>query len=177
MRQEAFSQILSSYSNGNSLNSSIKHLVKVEEEVTRYYKSKIPYSENKVLYFGVILIIYACFAFATTVFILQKKVFVPLKDVGQKMTDFLNEKYTYQFSVPTSDEIGSLQKNFNAMAQKVLMQMEELKTLDKAKTEFLNIASHELRTPLTSIKGSLTLLLTGVAGEQNDVAKNLMKYC
>lgn len=34
------------------------------------------------------------------------------------------------------------------------------------KNEFISIISHELRTPLTSIRGSLGLLLGGVAGEE-----------
>ena len=36
--------------------------------------------------------------------------------------------------------------------------------LEKAKTEFLNIASHELRGPMTVIKGYLTMLAAGSLG-------------
>ncbi|MDE2021057.1 MAG: HAMP domain-containing histidine kinase, partial [Patescibacteria group bacterium] len=52
---------------------------------------------------------------------------------------------------------------------------EELKTLDQAKSDFLSIASHELRTPLTSIKGSLSLLRSGIVGKLNDMAENLLQ--
>ncbi len=37
--------------------------------------------------------------------------------------------------------------------------------VDRMKSEFISTVSHELRTPLTSIKGSLGLILGGVAGE------------
>src|SRR4029077_16273772 len=37
--------------------------------------------------------------------------------------------------------------------------------LEKAKTEFLNIASHELRGPMTVIKGYLTMLAAGSLGD------------
>jgi signal transduction histidine kinase len=81
------------------------------------------------------------------------------------MMDFLVDRYSFQFSEPETSEIGDLQKTFNSLAERVLNTMDELKTLDQAKSEFLSIASHELRTPMTSIKGSLSLLTSGVMGE------------
>lgn len=40
----------------------------------------------------------------------------------------------------------------------------ELKRMDRMKSEFVSTVSHELRTPLTSIRGSLGLVWSGVAG-------------
>ena len=42
------------------------------------------------------------------------------------------------------------------------------------KDDFLSIASHQLRTPLTSIKGYLSMLLEGDAGEVNDLQKRFL---
>ena len=41
---------------------------------------------------------------------------------------------------------------------------ERISALEKAKTEFLNLASHELRAPMTVIKGYLTMLDAGTLG-------------
>ena len=90
------------------------------------------------------------------------------------MLDFLNNRYSYEFTTPDNNELGKLQTTFNMMAQRVLDQIQELQGLDKAKSEFLSIASHELRTPLTSIKGSLSLLKGGVAGDMNAETANLL---
>jgi len=86
------------------------------------------------------------------------KVFRIIKRLNRRMMDFLLDRYSFQFSNPESNELGDLQRTFNALAQRVINTTDELKRLDQAKSEFLSIASHELRTPMTSIKGSLSLL-------------------
>ena len=50
----------------------------------------------------------------------------------------------------------------------------ELKRIDRMKTEFISTVSHELRTPLTSIRGSLGLIASGVAGELPETVKTLV---
>ncbi len=52
---------------------------------------------------------------------------------------------------------------------------QELKQLDKAKTEFISIASHQLRTPLTAIKGYVSLLIEGSYGKISPKAKAPLK--
>lgn len=52
--------------------------------------------------------------------------------------------------------------------------IEKLKFYDRQKTDFLATASHELRTPLAIIGEGVSLFMDGVAGELNDVQKDLM---
>jgi PAS domain S-box-containing protein len=47
--------------------------------------------------------------------------------------------------------------------------------LDRLKDEFISTVSHELRTPLTSIRGALGLLTSGILGETNEKASNLLR--
>jgi PAS domain S-box-containing protein len=47
--------------------------------------------------------------------------------------------------------------------------------LDRLKDEFISTVSHELRTPLTSIRGALGLLSSGMLGDINEKAANLMR--
>jgi PAS domain S-box-containing protein len=47
--------------------------------------------------------------------------------------------------------------------------------LDRLKDEFISTVSHELRTPLTSIRGALGLLSSGILGEVNPKAANLLR--
>jgi len=49
----------------------------------------------------------------------------------------------------------------------------ERKKMEQMKDDFISVVSHELRTPLTSIRGSLGLILGGVAGELPEKARTL----
>lgn len=62
--------------------------------------------------------------------------------------------------------------------QQVLRQLqktnEKLKALDETKDEFISMASHQLRTPLTSVKGYLSMVLEGDAGETTEMQHKLL---
>jgi len=51
----------------------------------------------------------------------------------------------------------------------------ERQKIQRMKNEFVSMVSHELRTPLTSIRGSLSLIVGGVAGEIPPQAKALVE--
>lgn len=56
----------------------------------------------------------------------------------------------------------------------IIRDITERKKVDTLKNEFVSVVSHELRTPLTSIRGSLGLVLGGVAGDLAEKAKKLL---
>ena len=55
--------------------------------------------------------------------------------------------------------------------KKLELAYEELKVLDKSKSEFISIASHQLRTPLTAIKGYISMILEGSYGSLREKAR------
>lgn len=55
------------------------------------------------------------------------------------------------------------------------LQLVERSQLDALKNEFVSTVSHELRTPLTSIRGALGLLSSGLIGNVDEKALNLLR--
>ncbi len=55
------------------------------------------------------------------------------------------------------------------------VELNQRSALDTLKDEFVSTVSHELRTPLTSIRGSLGLLSSGVMGNLDPKAQNLLR--
>ncbi len=168
-RQKAVERILRSTTKS--------HLLFLVDAETRYqtYVHDVTMTLRRQAAMHGVLALFTCVLILIGQLMFQRRsVFAPISDLTRRMKDFLNNKYSYQFEAPSTDEVGSLHGTFNNLAQQVLDQIEELKSLDRAKSEFLSIASHELRTPLTSIKGSLSLLRGGVAGEVSEASKNLL---
>jgi len=58
-----------------------------------------------------------------------------------------------------------LERRVSERTQELERLNEELKRLNKMKSDFISAVSHELRTPLTSIKGYASILMTGKLGD------------
>ncbi len=175
-RQSSFSDIIQAYTSGNR--SLLKRRIQIFLENDRVYVNnflkEIEYLEKRLYFYSVALFASIFLILLGMAFYINSQIFIPIKNTTLRMNDFLNGKYSYSFDTPEDDEMGELQSTFNLMAQEVLRNMEELKSLDAAKSDFLNIASHELRTPMTSIKGSLGLISEGVMGKIPDDILNLI---
>src|SRR2546427_2465722 len=74
------------------------------------------------------------------------------------------------------DELGRLQQyatSITAGLDRVTLSS-KIAALERAKTDFLNIASHELRGPMTVIKGYLTMLDAGALGDLSPKARSVL---
>lgn len=72
-------------------------------------------------------------------------------------------------------ENARLYESLKERARRLKLAYEELKELNRLKSEFVQNVSHELRTPLTFIRGYVELLLDGSLGELNDAQAEALK--
>jgi PAS domain S-box-containing protein len=56
-----------------------------------------------------------------------------------------------------------------------VLDLSEQQKADRVKSEFISVVSHELRTPITSIRGAMSILENGGAGELNPPALKLVQ--
>ncbi|MCP4673120.1 MAG: DUF3365 domain-containing protein [Desulfobacula sp.] len=142
----------------------------------------VPYLETRkilkqnALMFGGAGICITVLIIGFLMFMINKVVLNPLKELGDKSRQISSGNQDARVAIKTNDELEVLGHNFNMMAsglaknheqleKKVSMATkdlaranQELLKLDKLKSDFLANMSHELRSPLTAARGSVTYL-------------------
>lgn len=104
-------------------------------------------------------------------FLITRRILKPLRELQSAALDISNGNLKRRASVRTGDEIGSVAKAFNAMADQIENQVTELEQESERRKQLLGSLTHELKTPMTSIIGySDTLLHVNLKWEQKQRA-------
>ena len=86
-----------------------------------------------------------------------------INKLSHAMTSFRQNVVLDPASFPdfkkAGDEIDNLTETFRDMADKILMQIDDLKTTDNLRRELVANVSHDLRTPLATLQGYIETLL------------------
>lgn len=81
-----------------------------------------------------------------------------MQKLSEGLTVISGGNLQYRIPVIRQDELGTIAKHINAMAEKLETLIEKERQEEKSKMELITGVSHDLRTPLTSIIGYLELL-------------------
>ncbi|WP_159501073.1 MtrAB system histidine kinase MtrB [Microbacterium sp. 18062] len=81
-----------------------------------------------------------------------RSVTVPIGDAARTSAELAAGRLDMRLDVHGEDEIATLGRSFNAMADSIQAQIKELADLSLVQQRFVSDVSHELRTPLTTIR-------------------------
>jgi two-component system sensor histidine kinase BaeS len=90
----------------------------------------------------------------------------PIRAMTAATRDISSGKYASRVPVSSSDELGQLARDFNAMAL-------SLEKNEKARRQWIADISHELRTPLAILRGEIEALLEGVRDTTPEAVRSL----
>lgn len=90
----------------------------------------------------------------------------PIKAMASATRELASGKYTVRVPVSSSDELGQLARDFNAMAL-------TLEKNEKERRQWVADISHELRTPLSVLRGEIEALLEGIRSTTPESIRSL----
>lgn len=96
----------------------------------------------------------------------------PLGALSRASRELANGNLAYRAKVRSRDEVGTLARDFNEMAEQLEADVEQLQEAMAVQERFMADFSHEMKTPMTSIIGYADLLRSQVLtpAEQMDAA-------
>ena len=106
-----------------------------------------------------ICLILSCILSAFVISKLTKRILIPIEKISTVANHFAHGNFDKRINFESNDEIGSLVKSLNHMADR-------LKDQEKIRTRLISNISHDLRSPLTSISGFLTALRDKIVKEE-----------
>ena len=124
------------------------------------------YSERnrQIVYFFVLDIIILLAAMAGEL-LLSSYLTAPISKLNKLSQEIASGSYSARTNINTTDEIGELSRSFDAMAEAVERQIDQLNEEIVKREEFVADFSHELKTPMTAVMGYAKMLRDGSAEE------------
>ncbi len=97
---------------------------------------------------------------------LAKRLVRPIRALAVAIHDIASGKYATRVAASSSDELGQLGRDFNAMAL-------TLEKNEKERRQWVADISHELRTPIAVLRGEIEALLDGIRNITPETIRSL----
>ena len=98
-----------------------------------------------------------------------------IKRILVVVRDFKNGNLSARIKKKRNDELGEFADSFNEMADTIVRNMEDIKTMDNLRRELVANVSHDLRTPLATIQGYLETILIKADSLSEEEKKNYLQ--
>jgi two-component system sensor histidine kinase MtrB len=87
-----------------------------------------------------------------TTFLVVRQVVRPVREAARIANQFTEGNFSQRMEVKSQDEMATLARSYNEMAQSIEQQISRLENLSRVQQRFVSDVSHELRTPLTTLR-------------------------
>jgi len=115
--------------------------------------------EIRIIYRVVLFGAFAAVVIALIVaYFVSRSITLPIRQMRETARQIAKGDFGRRVRIKSKDEVGELAESLNTMADELQQKMENLKRLDRVRTDFVANVSHELKTPLTLIKGYIETL-------------------
>lgn len=140
------------------------HFVKGEEpllldtafDISSVYELRTQQQRMYHRVFSVVILLCAVLSYSTAWLLTRK-----LTSLSVAAEEIAAGNFGYRSRIQSEDEIGSLSAEFDAMAERVQQNIEELEASVERQEQFMGSFAHEIKTPMTSIIGYADLLKGG----------------
>ena len=109
----------------------------------------------RVVLFGTIAAVIIALIVA---YFVSRSITLPIRQMKETAQQIAKGDFDRRVRIKSKGELGELAESLNTMADELQQKMENLKRLDRVRTDFVANVSHELKTPLTLIKGYIETL-------------------
>jgi len=109
----------------------------------------------RVVLFGTIAAVIIALVVA---YFVSRSITLPIRQMKETARQIAKGDFSKRVRIKSKGELGELAESLNTMADELQQKMENLKRLDRVRTDFVANVSHELKTPLTLIKGYVETL-------------------
>ncbi len=128
--------------------------------------------EIRIIYRVVLLGTIAAVIIALIVaYFVSRSITLPIRQVKETARQIAKGDFGRRVRIKSKGELGELAESLNTMADELQQKMENLKRLDRVRTDFVANVSHELKTPLTLIKGYIETLQNKAINDKEKLAK------
>jgi two-component system sensor histidine kinase MtrB len=117
---------------------------------------------------GVILLLFI----TLITWIVVRQVVKPVREAALIAAQFTAGDFTQRMKVYSQDEISTLGKAFNEMAESLEKQIARLENLSRVQQRFVSDVSHELRTPLTTLRMASEVIHASKDGFDPTIARS-----
>jgi len=104
-------------------------------------------------------------------YFVSRSITLPIRQVKETAQQIARGDFGRRVRIKSKGELGELAESLNTMADELQQKMENLKRLDRVRTDFVANVSHELKTPLTLIKGYIETLQSKAINDKEKSAK------